>query len=205
MAVSRWGFVMQGSLLYGVRRLRPSRAKCGSILARRDIEATLCSEHTFGTLATQSQWVRRHRAYWKGETPVGRNEDIKRFDARSTGQSADLFDCPKGAVPVVTELLSTSWVGRASDLPSGDSSGKRADIAVEVEWDGERGRPAAFRYKRARRAVDDVVMQWAVEHDWWDPTRSVSRRCFRVVAGGGVWDLAFDREHEKWFLIGVVD
>ena len=48
-------------------------------------------------------------------------------------------------------------------------------------------------------------MQWAVERRWWDRSRSVSRRCFRVLARGGVWDLAYDRTREKWFLIGVVD
>jgi hypothetical protein len=48
-------------------------------------------------------------------------------------------------------------------------------------------------------------MQWAVERRWWDRSRSVSRRCFRVLARGGVWDLAFDREREQWFLVGIVD
>ena len=136
---------------------------------------------------------------------MGLNDPIKRFDARPPGQPVDLFSSPKGVLPVVRELLYTPWVRRASDLPSGEGSGKRAEVAVEVEWDGERGRPAAFRYKDRRHAVDAVVMQWAVERRWWDRSRSVSRRCFRVLARGGAWDLAFDREREKWFLIGVVD
>ena len=136
---------------------------------------------------------------------MGRNGSIKRFDARPPDQPADLFASPTGMLPVVRELLSTPWVRRASDLPSGDGSSKRAEIPVEVEWDSERGRPAAFRYKGTRHGVDTVVMQWAVERRWWDRSRSVSRRCFRVLARGGVWDLAYDRTREKWFLIGVVD
>jgi hypothetical protein len=136
---------------------------------------------------------------------VGRNNHIKRFDARPPGQPVDLFDAPKGVLPVVLELLSTPWVRRASDLPSGDGAGKRAEVAVEVEWNGERGGPAAFHYKGVRHRVDTVVMQWAVERRWWDRSRSVSRRCFRVLARGGVWDLAFDREREQWFLVGIVD
>ena len=35
--------------------------------------------------------------------------------------------------------------------------------------------------------------------------RAVSRRCFRVIARGGVYDLAYDRLGEQWLLVGVVD
>ncbi len=136
---------------------------------------------------------------------MGRNTSIRRFDARPAGQSMDLFGPSRGALPAVLELLGTPWIRRASDLASGPGSGKRVEVELEVEWDGERGRPLAFVYKGKRHRVDTVVMQWAVERGWWDRSRCVSHRCFRVLARGGVWDLAYDRERKVWLLICVVD
>lgn len=136
---------------------------------------------------------------------MGRNAAIRRFDARRTGQPLDLFDTARSHLPVVAELLATPWVRRGSDLASGDGTAKRADITIAVDWDGERARPAAFTYRSTRYEVDTVVQQWAVERLWWDRGRAVSRRCFRVLARGGVWDLAYDRMRKEWLLVGVVD
>lgn len=136
---------------------------------------------------------------------MGRNRDIKRFDARKTGQPVDLFESAQGRKPVVLELLSSPWVKRASELPSGDASGKRVDVPVTVDWDADRGRPAWFEHRGSRYTVDAVVQQWAVERGWWDGEEAVSRRCFRVLARGGVFDLAYERNREEWFLVGVVD
>jgi Family of unknown function (DUF6504) len=136
---------------------------------------------------------------------VGRNTAIKRFDAHPTGQPLDLFTSAQGKTPVVLELLGSPWIRRGSDLPQGDGTGKRTEMAVEVEWDGERGRPATFRYRGKRYPVDTLVQQWAVERCWWDRSNAVSRRCFRVIARGGVWDLAYDRARQEWLLVGIMD
>ena len=136
---------------------------------------------------------------------MGRNTAIKRFDAHPTGQPLDLFTSSVGKTPIVLELLGTPWIRRGSDLPSGDGTAKRTEVPVEVEWDGERGRPASFLYKGKRHAVDGLVQQWAVERSWWDRSSAVSRRCFRVLARGGVWDLAYDRVRQAWLLVGIVD
>jgi hypothetical protein len=136
---------------------------------------------------------------------VGRNAAIKRFDAHPPGQPQDLFAVSSGKTPVVLELLGTPWIRRASDLPTGDGTGKRAEVPVEVVWDAERGRPTSFDYKGKRYVVDTVAAHWSIERSWWDRSKAVSRRCFRVLARGGVWDLAYDRVREEWLLVGVVD
>jgi len=136
---------------------------------------------------------------------VGRNTAIKRFDAHPTGQPLDLFASSTGRMPIVLELLGSPWIRRGSELPSGDGTGKRAEVPVEVDWDGERGRPSWFLYKGKRHVVDTLVQQWAIERRWWDRSTAVSRRCFRVLARGGVWDLAYDRTRQMWLLVGVVD
>lgn len=131
---------------------------------------------------------------------MGSNAAIKGFDAKRAGQPLDLFESAS-RLPVVLELLSSPWVRRGSEL----DGPKRSEIEVPVEWDGERARPAAFTRKGKRYAIDQVVQQWAVDARWWDRERAVSRRCFRVIARGGVYDLAFDRLGERWLLVGVVD
>jgi hypothetical protein len=136
---------------------------------------------------------------------VGRNNAIRRFDARPAGQPIDLFGSASGKSPVVLELLGTPWIRRVSDLPGGDGAGKRAEVPIAVDWDGEKARPTSFVYRGKRHAVDTVVQQWAVERRWWDRQTTVSRRCFRVLARGGVWDLAYDRTREEWLLVGVLD
>lgn len=136
---------------------------------------------------------------------MGRNAAIKRFDARRSGQSIDMLDTARSHLPVIAELLATPWVRRGSELAYGDGAGKLTETPIDVEWDGERARPAAFTYRGKRHAVDAVVQQWAVERFWWDRGRTISRRCFRVLARGGVWDLAYDRVRREWVLVGVVD
>jgi hypothetical protein len=76
---------------------------------------------------------------------------------------------------------------------------------VEVVWDGERRAPLAFTLTGRRYPVDAVVQRWTVERGWWDPAVRVSRRCFRVLARGGVYDLAYDRLARRWLLVGIVD
>lgn len=131
---------------------------------------------------------------------MGRNAAIRRFDARRTGQPLDLFEVA-GRRPVVLELLASPWVKRGSEM----DGPKRSEAVVPVEWDGERARPSAFTWKGTRYRIDQVVQQWAVDSRWWDRDRAISRRCFRVIARGGVYDLAYDRLGERWLLVGVVD
>jgi hypothetical protein len=147
----------------------------------------------------------RPRGVFKGRPHVGRNAAIKRFDAHPSGQPQDLFATIDGKTPVVLELLGTPWIRRASDLPSGDGAGKRAEVPVAVVWDADAARPATFDYKGRRHAIDTIVAQWSIERCWWDRSSAVSRRCFRVLARGGVWDLAYDRLLKEWLLVGVVD
>ncbi|MDO8964069.1 MAG: DUF6504 family protein [Coriobacteriia bacterium] len=131
---------------------------------------------------------------------MGRNTAIKGFDAKKAGQPLSLFESA-GRRPVVLELLSSPWVMRGSDV----DAPKRAEVEVPVEWDGRLGRPAVFTWKGKRYTVDQLVQQWAVDALWWDRGRAVSRRCFRVIARGGVYDLAYDRIRERWLLVGVLD
>lgn len=155
---------------------------------------------------------------------MGRNADIKRYEVHPEGQPMDLFaaaaadarraadarsatDPRHGRLPVVLELLKSPWIVRASELVSrpGEAAAKRWSEAVDVEWDGTRGAPAAFTWRGKRYRVDALVQRWTIERAWWDPRARVSRRCFRVLARGGVYDLAFDRLARVWLLVGVLD
>lgn len=136
---------------------------------------------------------------------MGRNAAIKRFDAHPDGQPITLFETVSGRRPAIAELLGTPWIRRASELPSDAGAGKRAETDVVVEWDGDSGRPLAFVRGGRTYRVEAVVQQWAVERGWWDRSRHVSRRCFRVFAGGGTFDLAYDRLGGTWLLTGIAD
>lgn len=131
---------------------------------------------------------------------MGHNAAIRGFDPKKPGQPLDLFQAA-GRLPVVLELLSTPWVKRGSQI----DGPTRVEVEVPVDWDGEHGRPLAFTWKNKRYVVDALVQQWAVDSTWWDRPRARSRRCFRVIARGGVYDLAYDRIGERWLLVGVVD
>jgi hypothetical protein len=138
---------------------------------------------------------------------MGRNAAIKRYNARPEGQPIDLFDSVRGRLPVVLELLKSPWIVRGSELVrDADAPGaKRTAEEVGVAWDGGKRAPAAFTWRGRRYRIDALVQTWAVERWWWDRERRVSRRCFRVLARGGVYDLAFDRLRHAWLLIGVAD
>lgn len=138
---------------------------------------------------------------------MGRNAAIKRYNARPEGQPVDLFDSVRGRLPVVLELLKSPWIVRGSELAAAQDApgGKRTEEEVSVAWDGARRAPAAFVWGGKRYGVDALVQTWAIERSWWDRDRRVSRRCFRVLARGGVYDLAFDRLRRAWLLVGIVD
>jgi hypothetical protein len=77
--------------------------------------------------------------------------------------------------------------------------------SVSVEWDAHRQCPLSFTRSDRRYIVDAVIQVWATERRWWDPRRHVSRRFFRVLSQGGVYDLAFDRARGGWLLTGIQD
>ena len=89
----------------------------------------------------------------------------------------------------VLELLSSPWISRGSQI----DGPRRVEVEVPVEWDEERARPCSFVWKQKRYVIDALVQQWAVDSLWLDRSRARSRRCFRVIARGGVYDLAYDR------------
>jgi len=145
---------------------------------------------------------------------MGRNRAIRSFDPCKTGQPLDLFTATDTRTPVIIELLRCPWIVRGSDLEHGDPSpagtdsglgGKRREWGIEVVWDGERAAPRSFLLDGWRYPVDAVVQTWAIERAWWDLRRRTSRRCFRVLARGGLYDLAYDRIANRWLLTGIVD
>lgn len=139
---------------------------------------------------------------------MGRNSAIKRFDpAKEAGQPLDLFSGRDARRPVIVELLRSPWIVRGSQIASGTSghSGKRREMEVEVIWNGARRAPATFQMNGKRYTVDALVQTWTVERAWWDPRTRLSRRCFRVLARGGLYDLAYDCLTGRWLLVGVVD
>ncbi len=138
---------------------------------------------------------------------MGRNAAIKRFSATRPGQPLELYPRTSSRRPVLLELLASPWIVRASDLVVLDGSwaAKHVFEDVAVEWDAEHGRPAAFQRGPKRYPVDALLQTWAAERVWWDPRRHVSRRYWRVLSRGGVYDLAFDRCDGSWRLVGIQD
>ena len=138
---------------------------------------------------------------------MGRNSAIKHYETTPEGQPMELEDSQHGRQPVVRELLKSPWLVRASELVLRDDawSTKRTDEQIDVVWDGERQRPVAFVRGGKRWKIDAIIQTWSVERAWWDPRRRVSRHVWRVVARGGVYDLAFDRIENSWFLFGIQD
>lgn len=138
---------------------------------------------------------------------MGRNAQIKRFSATRHGQPLDLFGSRASRLPVLLELLASPWVMRASEIVHSDGSSalKRVAEDVVVEWDPDRSCPRAFVRAGRRFRIDAVLQSWSSERAWWDPRRHVSRRYWRVLARGGVYDLAFDRMDSTWRLTGIHD
>ena len=114
----------------------------------------------------------------------------------SAGQPIELFDSKRGRLPVIFELLASPWIVRASELERADGScaAKRAEEDVDVVWDAARQYPSSFTRDGRTYRIDAIVQIWAAERAWWDPRRRVSRRFWRVLSRGGVYDLAYDRE-----------
>lgn len=140
-------------------------------------------------------------------TNVGRNASIKRFSATSSGQPFELFETKRSRLPVIVELLASPWIVNASQLTRGDGScaAKHAQEPVEVVWDAVRQYPSSFSRAGRTYRIDAIVQVWATERAWWDPRKRVSRRFWRVLSRGGVYDLTYDRTSGSWLLIGIQD
>lgn len=138
---------------------------------------------------------------------MGRNTAIKRFDATREGQPLELLESRRSRMPVVLELLASPWIVRASELArrDGASAAKRVSQDVTVEWDAHHECPSAFTRAEKRYRVEAILQVWVTERAWWDPRHHISRRYWRVLAHGGVYDLAFDRSTGSWQLVGVQD
>jgi len=145
---------------------------------------------------------------------MGRNRAIKMFDPRRTGESLDLFTATDSRLPVIVELLRSPWITKGSEVGASASihavtvsghAGKHRQREIEVDWDGAKAAPRSFTFDGRHYPVDAVVQTWIVERAWWDLRAHASRRCFRVLSRGGLYDLAYDRIAERWLLTGVVD
>lgn len=138
---------------------------------------------------------------------MGRNTAIKRYDLTPEGQPLELLDESHARLPVIMELLKSPWIVRASELVRHDDivTTKRTEECVVVAWDAERQYPTAFTRGQVRFRIDAVVQIWATDRAWWDPRRRVSKRYWRVLARGGVYDLSYDRQTAEWRLSGIQD
>lgn len=119
----------------------------------------------------------------------------------------ELFPSKRSRLPVIIELLNSPWIVRASDLVRRDGAlaTKRIEEQVTIEWDPVRQCPASFTRGQKCYHVDAIIQVWATEKSWWDPRRRVSRRFYRVLSRGGIYDLAFDRAAGSWTLTGIQD
>lgn len=141
-------------------------------------------------------------------SPVGRNSAIKRYLPLSQGRAVDLFDSLEGRRPVLLDLQATPWFVSASTLqrPGDAGLGRRIDEPVAVSWEASTLSPATFTWRGRTHRVESTIQTWAVEHGWWDVSKQVSQRCWRVLASGGAtYDLAFDRLTGTWLLLGMQD
>lgn len=138
---------------------------------------------------------------------MGRNSSIKNYDMTPSGQPIELFGSKRSRLPIIVELLRSPWIVRASELssPEGAHATKHAEQPVDVEWDAARQIPRSFTREGSRYRIEAVIQIWATDRSWWDPRRRLSRRFWRVLARGGVYDLAYDRDSRAWLLVGIQD
>lgn len=138
---------------------------------------------------------------------MGRNTAIKQYAPLTEGRADDLFSSRGGRSPVIKNLRAAPWFVPAGELvhPGSAGLGKLVVEPVATTWDAASRAPAAFVWRSSVYDVESVVQAWAVERAWWDAARAVSLRCWRVVADGGTYDLAFDRARGGWLLLGVLN
>lgn len=141
---------------------------------------------------------------------MGENASIKQYQAKRVGQPVELFDSRLTRTPVINALLESPWVRRASEVVTGGSSEatKSLDEPVRVVWEEDSLRPYAFAREGAHaQPIDAIAQVWSSEYGWWSESGEVhvSRRFWRVISRGAVYDIVYDRRRDGWFLIGVMD
>jgi hypothetical protein len=74
---------------------------------------------------------------------------------------------------------------------------------VQVRVNGD-GMPQAMRIGGAWHDIDEVVLTWRVETDWWrEPVRRDYVRC--LLKGDECLDVYRDIERDAWFLVRRYD
>lgn len=141
---------------------------------------------------------------------MGENAAIKQYQAKRAGQPVELFDSRLARTPVIDALLESPWVRRASEVVTEGSSEatKALDEPVRVVWEEDALRPYAFAREGAHaQPIDAIAQVWSSEYGWWSESGEayVSRRFWRVISRGAVYDIVYDRRRGGWFLIGVMD
>ena len=138
---------------------------------------------------------------------MGRNASIKRYNAKSPGQPVELWEDRHGRLPIVLELLASPWIMRASELARRDGAlaTKHSNEPIEVVWSDERQCPLEFSRGAKAYRIDGIVQTWSAERSWWDRRHHIARRYWRVLARGGVYDLAYDKLEQRWRLVGIQD
>ncbi len=71
---------------------------------------------------------------------------------------------------------------------------------IKVVWPAAEHAPRAFVWRGRRWRVDRVLQRWSVDTGWWNERLRVDRRFVRVMAGGRLFDLCFDRQRQRWYL-----
>lgn len=104
----------------------------------------------------------------------------------------------------------TSSGNGAGDRPDGagasgarrsrDARRGRVAEPIAVTWHEGQRRPIAFVWRGRRYRVERLLEVWVVETGWWKEEGRVSRSCWRVRAGGRVFDLRYDRIARAWAL-----
>lgn len=140
---------------------------------------------------------------------MGENADIKHYNFHPPDERLTLFPTTESKSAVVVQLLEARWLSRAAALGAGSrtetSLGKRYDEPAAVRWDDDARTPAAFIWRRRNWVIDEILATWVIEKYWWDDVRRASRSYWRVIAGGGVFDLYFDRIAGRWFMGAALD
>jgi hypothetical protein len=81
----------------------------------------------------------------------------------------------------------------------------RGDVHVTLSHGGNA--PASFLWQEKRWEVQQVVLIWKRQANWWDGEGE--QTCFRVAAAASeecaYFELAYDHERRAWMLTRIVD
>jgi hypothetical protein len=97
------------------------------------------------------------------------------------------------------EATSSDGPGGRTDRGGTPGTGGSA-MPITATWDEWQRRPATFVWRRRRYRIERVIETWVIETGWWKESGRVSRSCWRVRAGGRVFDLRYDHTTRAWAL-----